>query len=122
MRLSGFVLALATFAFVLAACSPFGGDGVSGDPERLLVLGGGDFTEEEFRILVLASFATSFTTESLCASVLGLSPEAAADVISTTQENEGADIVQLAIPEDRIRAAAIIIEECLRLPPPADPE
>ena len=61
MRLSGFVLALATFVFMLAACSPFGGDGVSGDPDRVLVLRGGDFTERQFRTEVRASFATLFT-------------------------------------------------------------
>ena len=89
------VLVFAALPLIFAACSVLGGgDGVSGDPDRLLVLGGGDFTERQFRTEVQKSFDTSFTTEALCASIAGLTPEAAADVITAAQVDEGIEIVR----------------------------
>ena len=97
---------------LLAACSG-GGDAT----ERVLVLGGGDITEVEFRLTVRAAFLNS--TAAICAGLKGLSDEEAADAISKAQADGDLDddltVVQEADPDDRVRAAAIIKEECDRI-------
>jgi hypothetical protein len=107
MRLIGLGIVIGTLLLV--------GCGGGSDIERLLVLGGGTFTEAEFRLEVRAGFVGSLSAESFCAGLEGLSDEEAADVIRIAQEREGATPAQEARPADQVRAATIVKEECKRI-------
>ena len=79
--------------------------------------GGGDITESEFRLTVRAAFLNS--TPAICAGLRGLSDEEVADAISKAQADGDLDadlvVIQEADPDDRVRAGAIVKEECARI-------
>jgi hypothetical protein len=89
---------------LMAACSS------GSDDERVLVLGGGDFTEEEWRTNVRISLDASN-----CASFNDLSTDEAIDLISAANATAGETPVQAPNEDDRERAAEIVLEECERI-------
>ena len=110
MKLIGLGLGIGAL-LLLAACSSGGGD-----VERVLVLGAGDFTEQEFRLQLRTGFLSAMpSARSLCAGLEGLSDREAAEVLAQAQDERGTPTVQPPVAADRERAAAIIKEECNRI-------
>lgn len=107
MRILLLVAALAVAALAVA-CS-----GSNEPSERILHLGGGDFTESEARTETRA-FLMRPGAESFCQSLEGLSNEEIAEVMADIKEEAGTDI-QEAVWEDRVIAAGILKEECERI-------
>ena len=95
--------------FLAAAC---GGNGA--ESERVLVLGGGDYTEVEFRSDVRALFV-ALGSDGFCNGPPGVSDEEIADWVSAARESAGGELNQTPEPADRVRAGAIFREECERI-------
>lgn len=98
-------------SIALIAC---GGGKNEKSGQRVLRLGGGDMTATEFRMDTRVSL-TQETAEPFCRSLRGLSDEEAGAVIVEAQRKAGGGSAQEADPQDRIRAAAIVKEECERI-------
>ena len=103
----------------LVACS--GSDGDSDD--RVLELRGYDITEQDYQTTIRLRFLNPLDA-SVCDSLVGLSPEdvvelATLEIETNPQEPPSPRATvkpdQLGDPDDRERAAEIILEECDRL-------
>lgn len=98
------VIALA----LLAACSS---NNLSNDE---LVLGGGTYTEEEFRLEIRA-FLTGFDSAAFCDSLSGLDGQEVAETLTKINRDRGVTPVQEPDPDDIAPAGDIVIEECNRI-------
>lgn len=83
-----------------------------GSGDRVLHLGAGDFTEDEFREIVLAVFANPFAGQDACELLEDATPEEAANMVVTRQGRGVGELVQVPDPDDQKRAAEIMQEVC----------
>ena len=106
------VIGCILLAVAMMAC---GGD--DGGGERILRLGAGDVTEEEFRMGLRSEVLFLPTArDALCAPIRGLSDEEATDVILLIRDQlVEIEYVQEPDRDDQVRATAILREECDRL-------
>lgn len=98
----------------LAICVLFAACGNSDSKNEALTLGGGDFTEEEFRIEVRGALA-GVDSAAFCQALDGLSDSEAAQAISASQRQRGQTPKQDADPDDVTTAGEIVKEECDRI-------
>lgn len=97
------VFAAVILVGLLAACG--GGD----DPDRVLRLKTGDYTESELRADIRTS---GRLTEANCATIKDLSVEEVHDVLLNSAVS--GPIVQTPDADDDLRQAEIVLEECER--------